>query len=219
MDSLIHQKMGLDGLNRVISRTVKIANTVPTPTLLNCLQSNQLTEWTLTVTETGLTTDAQLTITIRQENTSYEFKQPLNRGGSWTMQGWGSVLVQGEAINAGTVRLDLSLTPSSFVIPYVMVAGTSTSQTLTVAGAWVDLQSLANLTPAGYAPPFCKFVTIRNTANTYIRLLDSTGTSSFQAGPFIPTEPIWNSFRIFPWQKIQVAPVVALQRTAALWHN
>lgn len=219
MDSLIHQNIGLDAVNDVLSRQVKINHTAPTPTILNCLQNNQLTEWSLTVTETGLTTDAQLTITISQANTSYQFKQPLNRGGSWTMQGWGSCRVDAEAIHAGTVRLDLSLTPSTFVVPYVMVAGSATFQSLPLAGVFYPVESLANLTPSGYSPPFCTFVSLKPTFNTAIRFVDNTGTTVYQTAILTNIDEYWKEIRLFPWLKIEVAPQNNGQGLSALWHN
>ena len=82
---------GLDSYLDVLSREVKVPHTTPTPTVVNCLQSNQLSEWTLTVTEIDGLADISLTVTLTQQNTEYVYKQPLNRGGGWSLQGWGAV--------------------------------------------------------------------------------------------------------------------------------
>ena len=68
---------GLDSYLDVLSREVKVPHTTPTPTVVNCLQSNQLSEWTLTVTEIDGLADISLTVTLGQQNTDYIYKQPV----------------------------------------------------------------------------------------------------------------------------------------------
>ena len=160
MSDLLRSEAGLDSYQYVLSRTVKVPHSVPTPTVIKCLQSNQLTDWDLVITETSQTTNIKITLTISNENGSYTIIQPIGFGGGWKYQGYGSVLIEAEAVNASTGVLVLSLTPPTFKNSYISVGNTTTFQTLPGAGIFSPVENLTNTTPAGHTPPFCTFVTL-----------------------------------------------------------
>lgn len=208
----------IEALQDVISRTVKVENTTP-PTVINCIQSNQLTDFNLVVRETSGVTDISLTITLSQANSEFIIKQPINRGGAFSYQGFGSIRVQAEAINAGTGLLELSLTPQSHLIPYIMVAGQTTRQSLPVALNYYAVESLSNATPAGYAPPFTKFLAMKPSGDSVIRFVDITGTVIWQSGIMAADDDFFKEIRIFPWYRIDIRPQAAAQFVSSLWYN
>ena len=210
---------GLDSYLDVLSREVKVPHTPPTPTVVNCLQTNQLSEWTLTVTEIDGLADISLTVTLTQQNTEYVYKQPLNRGGGWSLQGWGAVKIEAEAINNATGKIQLSLQPETAILPYVMVAGATTFQTLPGAGIFTPINNITNVTPAGYAPPFTKFVSLKPSGATTIRFVDPAGNIVWQSPALAATDVYWYEIRIFPWLKMEIAGSLPAQTLTTLFYN
>ena len=80
MSGIIRSDAGLDSYQYVLSRTVKVPHSAPSPTVIKCLQSNQLTDWDLVITETSGTTNIKITLTISNENGSYSIIQPIGFG-------------------------------------------------------------------------------------------------------------------------------------------
>jgi len=217
-EELLFATRGIQPLIDTISRTAAITNTVPANTV-NLLRSNQLTDWELTIRETTGITDIDLTLTISQQSSSYVIKQPLNRGGGWQYQGFGAVQIDAIAVNAGTGSLELSIKPITSKIPYIMVAGQSTRQTLAVAGNWYPLDNLSNATPSGYAPPFTKFVAAKPSGNTALRFVDGTGVAIWQSPVLTAVDNFWDEIRIYPWFALEVQPAVNGQFITTLWYN
>ena len=216
---LLQRELGLDAYNDVLSRQIKVPHTAPVPTVIRVLQSNQLSEWTLTINEIDGLADVKLEITLKQQNTEYTYHQPLNRGGGYSIQGWGAITVTAEAINNATAKLNVSLQPEVSVKPYISVAGQTTATILAVAGTFYDIPNITNLTPDGYAPPFCDFVTLRPGADIELRALDYTGAFAWRTGNLPRDSVYWKNVRVFPWYKLQVAPVVGGISFSNLWHN
>jgi len=217
-NDLLYGNTGIDTVLDTISRTVAITNTVPV-TSINLLNSNQLVDWQFTIRETTGITNIDLTITIYQQNSNYIIKQPLSRGGSWTYQGYGSVTIDAVAINAGTGSLEFSIKPLTSTIPYIMVAGQTTFQTLTGPGTWDPVDSLSNATPSGFSPPFCKFVTILPSFTTSYRFVDQTGVAVWTSAVLLHTDLQWREIRLFPWHSLEVMAAVGVQAITSLWHN
>jgi len=218
-DNLLSGTKGLQQLIDTISRTAAITNTVP-PTIVNLLRSNQLTDWELTIRETTGNTDIDLTVTLSQQNSSYIIKQPIGRGGGWQYQGFGAVNIDAVAVNAGTGSLEFSLKPITSKIPDIMVAGQTTVQVLGAIGVFSPVDNLSNATPSGYAPPFCKFVTLLPSFTSVYRWVDMTGLVVWTSAPLLHTDPAWDNIRIFPWHTLEVAGNVgAGQGLVSLWHN
>jgi hypothetical protein len=209
---------GLNTSFNTVSRTVSITNTVPA-TSVRLLQSNQSTDWEFVIRETTGITDIDITLTLTTEQSEFIVKQPLNRGGAWSYQGWGPVKIEAIAVNAGTGELQLSLNPQSSKIPYIMVAGQSTRQSLLVAGTFYPLDNLSNQAPSGYAPPFTKFVSLKPSGNSAIRFVDMTGTNIWQTAVLTPIDPFFDEIRIYPWFRIDIQPQGAAQFVSSLWYN
>lgn len=219
MSDLLRSEAGLDSLQYVLSRTVKVPHTAPTPTVIKCLQSNQLTDWDLVITETSGTTNVKITVTISNENGSYTIIQPIGFGGGWKYQGFGSVLIEAESVNASTATLVCSLTPPTFKNSYTCLGNTTTYQTLTVAGTFYPVENITNVTPAGYSPPFCTMVTLLPSFTSDFRFVDQTGTPVYFPGNTLKNDPIWKNIRLHPWYKLEVAGLNPGQGLVALWHN
>jgi len=219
MSDLLRSDAGLDSYQYVLSRTVKVPHSAPTPTVIKCLQSNQLTDWDLVITETSQTTNIKITLTISNENGSYTIIQPIGFGGGWKYQGYGSVLIEAEAVNASTGTLVCSLTPPTFKDSYICVGNSTTYQTLGGAGIFTPVENLTNTTPAGYSPPFCTFVTLLPSFTSNYRFVDQTGTAVYFPGNLLKTDDAWRNIRLHPWYKLEVAPLNAGSGLVALWHN
>lgn len=219
MNELLVPNAGLDSFNFVVSRTVKVPHSSPVPTVVRCLQNNQLTDWDLVIQETSGTTNIQVILTITNENGEYTLKQPIGMGGAWKYQGFGSVIVSAEAVNASTGTLVLSLTPPTSLNDYICVGNTTTYQVLTLAANWYPVENLTNVTPAGYSPPFCTHVTLLPSFTTDIRFVDQTGTPVWFPGLTLKTSDMWRNIRLHPWYKLEASPQNPGQGLVALWHN
>jgi hypothetical protein len=217
--NLLQREAGLDSYFDVLSREIKVPNTTPVPTEAKILQSNQLSEWNLVIAELSGNCDLQLKIVLKQQNSEYTYKQPLNRGGSWSLQGWGAVTVFATAINAGTATVSVSLQPETSINPYVMNQGNTTFQNAPVIGTFYDIESTSDITPAGYAPPFTRFLDLLPVTDGKYRYVDSTGAVIWASGTLSRLDPLFRNIRVFPWYKLQLAGTAVNQAFGVLWHN
>ncbi len=216
---LLQREKGLDAYNDVLSRQIKVPHTSPVPTVLRILQSNQLSEWTLTINEIDGLADVKLEITLKQQNTEYTYHQPLNRGGGYSIQGWGAITVTAEAINNATAKLNVSLQPETSVRPPVYNQGSTTFSILAIAGVEYEIPNTTDLTPAGYPPPFCTFLDIHVGNPCQLIARDITGTQVWFDPAMAPESLYWRDIRIFPWFKYTLSTALGGTRFTNLWHN
>jgi hypothetical protein len=210
----------IDPVDWAISRTVTVPHTVPVPTEMLILNSNQQTDWELTVREVSGIADIKLTVTLSQAASSYILEQPVNRGGAWKYQGYGAVQVVAEVMNApGPGVLEVSIQPVTNYASYVAVPGQTTLTLLAVAGAWTPIPNLTDVTPAGYAPPFCTLLTIRPSFDCNLRALDMTGAFVWQTGNLTRDDIYWRNIPVLPWYQLEIAPLNAGTGLTNLWHN
>lgn len=210
----------IDPVDWAISRTVTVPHTVPVPTEMLILNSNQQTDWELTVREVSGIADIKLTVTLSQAASSYVLEQPIGRGGGWKYQGYGAVRVIAEVMNApGPGVLEVSIQPVTNYASYVAVPGQTTGTVLAFPGAWVSIPVLSDVTPNGYAPPFCTLLSMRPSFDANLRALDMAGTFVWQTGNLTRDSEYWRNIPVFPWYELQIAPLNAGTILTNLWHN
>jgi len=216
---LLQREKGLNAYSDVLSRQINIPHSAPTPKIVRVLQSNQLSEWTLTVTEISGLADIKLEITLNQQNTKYTYHQPLNRGGGYSLQGWGAVTITAEAINAATGVINVSLQPETSVRPDVFVQGSTTYTNLVIAATEYNIPNTTNLTPAGYAPPFCTMLDVHVESASQLIARDIAGTRVWFDAPQPPESLYWRNINVYPWFKYSIYNALANQKMSNLWHN